>query len=84
MTLEPNPKVEGDMTFKVENKAPDAILSVGRYMITPCIYAVFIRVTCYMIYTIHHPHGPQYTPGISVNMHCVINLTSISASSILN
>ena len=29
------------MTFKVENKALDAILSVGRYLIMFCIYVGF-------------------------------------------
>ena len=32
-----NPKIDGDIIFKVENKALDAILSVGRYMIMFCI-----------------------------------------------
>ena len=31
-TAEPNPKVEGDMTFKVENKALGGVLSAGRYI----------------------------------------------------
>merc|ERR1719271_830380 len=73
-TSEPNPKVEGDMTFKVENKALGAILSVGRYLIMFCIYVGFTCVI-YSIFTIQHPKGDQYTPPISVTMQCVINLT---------
>merc|ERR1719399_2555234 len=73
-TSEPNPKVEGDMTFKVENKALGACLSVGRYLIMFCIYIGFTCVI-YSIFTIQHPKGEQYTPGISVTMQCVINLT---------
>merc|ERR1719235_799736 len=73
-TSEPNPKVEGDMTFKVENKALGACLSVGRYLIMFCIYIGFTCVI-YSIFTIQHPKGDQYTPPISVTMQCVINLT---------
>merc|ERR1719247_3759679 len=73
-TSEPNPKVEGDMTFKVENKALGAILSVGRYLIMFCIYVGFSCVI-YSILTIQHPKGEQFTPPISVTMQCVINLT---------
>merc|ERR1719265_41912 len=73
-TSEPNPKVEGDMTFKVENKALGTILSVGRYLIMFCIYIGFTCVI-YSIFTIQHPKGDQYTPPISVTMQCVINLT---------
>merc|ERR1719392_57418 len=62
------------MTFKVENKALGAILSVGRYLIMICIYVGFTCVI-YSIFTIQHPQGPQYTPPISVTMQCVINLT---------
>ena len=40
-TSEPNPKVVRDMTFKVENKALGATLSVGRYLIMFCIYVGF-------------------------------------------
>merc|ERR1719399_1356998 len=73
-TSEPNPKVEGDMTFKVENKALGGILSVGRYLIMFCIYIGFSCVV-YSVFTIQHPKGPEYTPPISVTMQCVINLT---------
>merc|ERR1719399_1365453 len=73
-TSEPNPKVEGDMTFKVENKALGGILSVGRYLIMFCIYIGFSCVV-YSVFTIQHPKGDQYTPPISVTMQCVINLT---------
>merc|ERR1719440_1935314 len=65
---------EGDMTFKVENKALGACLSVGRYLIMFCIYIGFTCVI-YSIFTIQHPKGEQYTPPISVTMQCVINLT---------
>jgi len=71
---EPSKEVEGDMTFKVENKALGAILSVGRYLIMFCIYIGFTCVI-YSIFTIQHPKGDQYTPPISVTMQCVINLT---------
>ena len=47
----PNPKVEEDMTFKVENKALGAILSVGRYLIMFCIYVGFSCVI-HSIFTI--------------------------------
>jgi hypothetical protein len=73
-TSEPNPKVEGDMTFKVENKGLGACLSVGRYLIMFCIYIGFTCVI-YSVFTIQHPKGDQYTPPISVTMQCVINLT---------
>jgi hypothetical protein len=73
-TSEVNKKVEGDMTFKVENKALGGILSVGRYLIMFCIYVGFTCVI-YSIFTIQHPKGDQYTPPISVTMQCVINLT---------
>jgi len=72
---EPNKNgVEGDMTFTVENKILGSILSVGRYLIMFCIYVGFTCVI-YSVFTIQHPNGPQYTPGISVTMQCVINLT---------
>merc|ERR1711865_249927 len=70
----PNPKVEGDMTFTVENNVLGAILSVGRYLIMFCIYVGFTCVI-YSVFTIQHPNGDQYTPPISVTMQCVINLT---------
>merc|ERR1719313_1041684 len=74
-TSEPNPKVEGDMTFKVENKALGACLSVARYLIMFCIYIGFTCVI-YSVFTIQHPKGKQYTPPISVTMQCVVNLTT--------
>jgi len=73
-TSTPNKDVEGDMVFKVENKALGGILSVGRYIIMFCIYVGFSCVV-YSIFTLQHPSGPQYTPAISVTMQCVINLT---------
>merc|ERR1719329_2020522 len=73
-TSTPNEKVEGDMVFKVENKALGTVLSVGRYLIMFCIYVGFTCVI-YSIFTIQHPKGDQYTPPISVTMQCVINLT---------
>merc|ERR1719274_198693 len=39
-----------------------------------CIYVGFSCVI-YSIFTLQHPKGDQYTPGISVTMQCVINLT---------
>ena len=47
-TSVPNPKMEDDMTFKGENKALGAILSVGRYLIMFCMHVGF---TC-VIYSI--------------------------------
>ena len=47
--FEPNPKVVRDMTFKVEYKALGVTLSVGRYLITCCIYVGF---SC-LIYSIN-------------------------------
>jgi septal ring factor EnvC (AmiA/AmiB activator) len=73
-TADTKQKVEGDVVFKVENKALGAILTVGRYLIMFCIYVGFSCVI-YSIFTIEHPNGPQYTPPISVTMQCVINLT---------
>ena len=43
-TSVPNPKVEEDMTFKVENKALGAIQTVGRFVIMFCIYVGFLCV----------------------------------------
>ena len=67
-------KTEDDMEDTVENKALGGILSVGRYIIVICISVGF---TCarYSVLTIEHPKGAEYTPPISVTMHCVINLT---------
>jgi hypothetical protein len=73
-TSTPNKDVEGDMVFKVENKALGTVLSIGRYVIMFCIYVGFSCVI-YSIFTIQHPKGDQYTPPISVTMQCVINLT---------
>jgi len=67
-------KTEGEMVYKVDNKALGGILSVMRYIIMFCIYVGFTCVI-YSIFTIQHPKGDQYTPGISVTMQCVINLT---------
>jgi len=67
-------EAEGDMVYKVENKALGSILTVGRYLIMICIYVGFCCVI-YSIFTIEHPRGAQYTPAISVTMQCVINLT---------
>jgi len=73
-TSVPNKEVEGDMTFTVENTVLGGILSVGRYLIMFCIYIGFTCVI-YSVFTIQHTKGEQYTPGISVTMQCVINLT---------
>ena len=73
-TSEPNPKVAGDMTFKVESKALGAILSFGRYVIMFCIYVGFACVI-HSVFTIKHPIGVRYTQLNSVTMQCVINLT---------
>jgi len=67
-------KTEGDMVYTVDNKALGSILTVGRYIIMICIYVGFSCVI-YSIFTIEHPKGAEYTPGISVTMQCVINLT---------
>jgi hypothetical protein len=67
-------KTEGDMEYKVENKALGGILSMVRYIIMICIYVGFSCVI-YSIFTLEHPKGPEYTPPISVTMQCVINLT---------
>ena len=72
-TSTPNKDVEGDMVFKVENKALGTVLSIGRYLIMFCIYVGFSCVI-YSIFTIQHPKGDQYTPPISVTMQCMINL----------
>ena len=72
-TSEPNPKVVGHMTFKVENKALVAFLSVGCFLIMFCIYVGFSCVI-YSLFTLLYPNGSQYTPGISGTMQCVINL----------
>ena len=73
-TAVPNPKVEGDMTVKVEHPALGAIPSVGRYL---AMFYIYVGSTCviYSISNIQQPNGPEYTPGISVTMQCVINLT---------
>ena len=55
-TSEPDPKVAGDMTFKVENKALGAILLFGRYVIMVCFYVGFACVI-HSIFTIKHPKG---------------------------
>merc|ERR1719231_1714424 len=70
----PNPKVEGDYEYKVENKMLGTILAVGRYVIMVCIY-VGVACIIYSIFTIQHPKGPEYTIPISPTMQCVINLT---------
>merc|ERR1719420_10756 len=67
-------EVEGEMVYKVENKALGTCLSVGRYIIMFCIYVGFTCVI-YSVFTIQHPKGDQYTPPISVTMQCVINFT---------
>jgi len=55
-TSTPNKDVEGDMVFKVENKALGTVLSIGRYLIMFCIYVGFSCVI-YSIFTIQHPKG---------------------------
>jgi len=67
-------KNEGDMEHTVENKGLGGIFTVVRYLIMFCIYVGFTCVI-YSVFTIQHPKGEQYTPGISVTMQCVINLT---------
>ena len=53
-TTEPNVKVVGDMTSKVEYKALGAILSFERYLIMFCIY-VGLSDIIYSIFTFRTP-----------------------------
>merc|ERR1719498_561987 len=41
------------------------------------MFSVYLGIAAviWSVFVIEHPQGPQYTPPISVTMHCVINLT---------
>merc|ERR1719281_1803851 len=67
-------KGQGDIEYKVENKAIGSCLMVARWFIMISVYLGIAAVT-WSVFAIEHPKGKQYTPPISVTMQCVINLT---------
>lgn len=67
-------KVEGDISFKMENRTVGAVMTVIRYV---CLFALYggVVVVIYSVYVIKHPEGRSKTPVVSPAMQCVITLT---------
>merc|ERR1719324_1328467 len=69
-----NGSSRADAEDEVQYRKLGAFLVVARYIIMFSIYVGFSFVI-YSIFSLEHPHGPQYTPPISVTLQCVVNLT---------
>jgi len=66
-------EIEGDITFKCEQKLYQSIINICRYTIMLAMYGGFIAVI-FSVIVISAPPG-ETTPPVSSAMKCVMNLT---------
>jgi len=64
---------EGDVIFVFQSKAINIVGNVVRYLLLLCLYAGIVGVVLSVI-MIQHPQGPELTPPLSPELHCVVDL----------